>query len=92
MCVRAEFQVAEASGSTEKPFAPLDRRFKLTPASAAVTSLKRGIIQVLLSACKVRANFRLAKLLEVFRAFNENPAQQRELIKLHLMVLKYMLA
>jgi hypothetical protein len=80
VCVLDGRSDLEAQG---KPFAPRSARFKLTPVSPAVTSLKVQVVKILTEVANLRANFRLAKLLTKFQEYNEDPRLALDLKKLH---------
>jgi hypothetical protein len=52
------------------PFVPLTKRYKVTAVSAEVTRAKVNAINILAGVSALRANFRLSKLLNVFKGLN----------------------
>jgi hypothetical protein len=62
------------------PFSPLEARFDVTTTSPLVTKTKTAAISVLLDVANLRANFRLAKLLERFKELNSIDIGRRELV------------
>eukprot|EP00615_Pteridomonas_danica_P005853 CAMPEP_0114339576 /NCGR_PEP_ID=MMETSP0101-20121206/7817_1 /TAXON_ID=38822 ORGANISM="Pteridomonas danica, Strain PT" /NCGR_SAMPLE_ID=MMETSP0101 /ASSEMBLY_ACC=CAM_ASM_000211 /LENGTH=2941 /DNA_ID=CAMNT_0001472581 /DNA_START=113 /DNA_END=8938 /DNA_ORIENTATION=+ len=66
------------------PFEPLKDRFRMTSNSPSVTALKVSVINSLLDIADIRSNFRLAKMLQRFKEYNEDSKLSAELKKFHI--------
>jgi hypothetical protein len=74
--------------SKNSPFEPLSDRFKQSPQSPQVTGLKSTIIDILIAVSNLRANFRLAKLMQKFKEYNTDERTQTEMKKIHAHVVE----
>ena len=73
----------QALVSKGRPFFPPEARFKASPNSTHVTSLKAKIIDIMMDVAEIRVNFRLRELLHLFKDYTtDNPVVQ-ELALVH---------
>ena len=67
-------------------FDPPQARWAVTPEAGTVARVKIGVVKVLTEVANLRTNFRLAKLLESFKALARDPDRALELKRLHCYV------
>jgi hypothetical protein len=70
----------------EEPFDPFKDRFELTTNSPGVTSVKVVVLDVLISVSDFRTQFRLGKMMQIFKEYTEDRRQLRELKYFHSLV------
>jgi hypothetical protein len=85
---RSDLDTTNVGQGSGVVFNPLSNRFRQTPSSPQVTSLKATIIDILVDVSNLRANFRLGKLMQKFKDYNSDEKLQIELKKIHKLVVE----
>lgn len=65
---RVDFEGYDPDHGVPVPFEPPSARYELTSNSSTVTDIKSSVISVLMGVADLRASFRLAKLLHIFKS------------------------
>jgi hypothetical protein len=78
----------ENEEAEEEEFRPLLSRFELTTNSPSVTSVKIVILDVFISVSDFRTQFRLGKMMQIFKDYTEDSTHLKELKIFHDLVIK----
>ena len=78
--------VGDNDEAEERPFEPLSARFKLSASGQTVTAVKRACIDCLIQVTHFRTEYRLNKLMRVFKDLCRSKSMLHEMKRFHRLV------
>jgi len=78
--------IGESDDGVERPFEPLNARFELSASGQTVAAVKRACIDCLIQVTHFRTEYRLNKLMNVFKEMCQSKVMLREMKRFHRFV------